>query len=171
LYFLAPAGNTENPATIAPRLKEYPVTLRVRENSPDGPELPTEELKIKMGLEVKRHLSWVIPSFSQKIFLSLSKETLIHEFGGRKSAQSPFEELFPDYTSGSAEPLIAPALTVNRQMIGMMEVFSYKNKKMKCSLTLYDQPYRVQIQEELPLEQWVVLDTPGEVVVFYISPL
>ncbi len=169
LYFMKDPSKRTSPSLIAPKIKEYPLNLRVRENSKDGPILPAEDLRLKMGLEVHQHLSWVIPSFSQRVFLSLSKENLVHPFGIPRESRSALEELFPDYMGGDSPS--APTMIVNRQLIGMMEIFSYKNKRIKCLLSIFDRPYQLQIQDHIPVEQWIVLDTPSEVAILYISPL
>ena len=170
LYFLTdpnkPALSYE---PIIPRIREYPLSIRVIPEASGGPDFPSQELKTKLGLSVAHHVSWAIPSFSQKIFISLLRESAVIQFEPHGKPEYPFGEWFDNYTT--QEGPISKSVAINRQFIGMMEIFSYKHKKLKCALTISDPPYRLQMQDELPLEQWIVIDTPSQVAILYISLL
>ena len=170
LYFLSdPSKPIPSYEPITPRMRAYPLSIRIIQDSSSGPSFPAQELKNKLGLSVSQHLSWTIPSFSHKIFISLLRESPVIQFEPHDKIEYPFGALFDDYTT--PEGPISKSVAINRQFIGMMEIFSHKHKKLKCALTISDPPYRLHMQDELPLKQWIVIDTPSQVAILYISPL
>jgi len=171
LYFFSdPTKIVRSYEPLTPKMREYPLSVRVIQAASAGPELPETELKKIGHLRIESHLSWVIPSFSQKIFLSLMKEHAVFQFDDIGSTDDPlFSEPFDDYTRTEGPSL--KKMTMNRQNIGVMEICSHKNHKIQCALTIHDPPYHIHIHEALPLQQWIVIDTPSRVAILYLSPL
>lgn len=155
---------------LAPKMKEYPISIRIHYSQEHPKGLPLDELKSRLHLIVAEHVSWVIPSFSQKMFFSLFKENVCPTASTEEEEDFVLLDRLLEDELPSPEHS-SPSLCVIKKTIGTMEIFSQSKKAIKGTLTFFDPPYHLTVQQDFPIEKWIIIDSPKEVAILYISRL
>jgi hypothetical protein len=157
---------------LAPHIRQYPLNIPVVEsnnaNCLDGTIFPVEELQNRLNLSVAQHYSWIIPDFSEKIFLSLHKNLCPHtDPDHAKDILHTVNTEYPmNYTPKNEGFDI---LCADCQNIGCIEISSLSDGQLKGLFTIADDSYFLQVQNVFPLDCWIIIDTAYKTAILYIS--
>lgn len=142
------------PRELPYELKEYPLSQVVYESCDHrwGQHSSFQ----KAPWHVEKAYSWVIPSFTQKTYLSLvAKQELLYPVLPRNpSSLRFFWEPEPLYFRKSRD-------FYKYHLIGHAEIYSLgQQQRLKVSLCLQTSHGAINFQEVLPYQEWVIIDNP-----------
>lgn len=141
------------PRSLPYEMKEYPQSIQVYESKSHRWEQYQEFQKAPWRIE--KTYSWIVPSFTQKSYISLvSREKVPYPIFQKK----PDVEFF-----WAPRPLyFAPYKTyIETKMLGYAEIYSMSpQQRLKISLCLQTPHGTISFQEILPYQQWVIIDNP-----------
>lgn len=155
VLMLNSAGLPHLPARPLPDdFREYPQKLEVFESGEHRWQNRQEFQKAPWHID--KTYTWIIPSFQQKSYVSLShnQQIVYPQFPSSSTPLAPFFwEIRPPY--------IDPYPPFFRSiLLGHAEIYATSGQKTKMNLCLQTPQGVVSVQEVLPYGQWVIVDNP-----------